>query len=107
MDIVIKAILLCRFCTYPSLREHHLIPASVVLTVNISILFFFMCNGPQTSDKDSYFVQSHYYYTLRVQQRAYPIADMLETMITDSTMTHVRFCAPVWIPENMLIQHVW
>lgn len=107
---VIKAILLCRFCTYPLLPEH-LIPSSVVLTVTP---FFSMCNGPPSSDKDSYFVQSHTYYTLRVRQRAYPIADLLKTMRTNSATTHAFLCSCVdsWTCvsqciENVLIQYAW
>lgn len=65
---VIKAILLCRFCTYPLFARTSFDSLFSSVNSDTSVSFFFMCNGPSSSDKDSYFVQSHTYYTLRVRQ---------------------------------------
>lgn len=86
---VIKAILLCRVCTCPVLKEHHLIPSSAVLTATrhcrVKSGWGFRCGNVTLVIWVVYFVQFSVHVTSLNRFTQW--------------ILHMLLCAPVLIPE--------
>lgn len=93
---VIKAILLCRFCTYPLLPEH-LIPSSVVLTVTP----FFSCVMDPHHLIRTHISSSPILIILWGSDNVHIPSLICSRQWEPIPPRHMRFCAPVWIPEHV------